>query len=276
MSLLYNPASKKLLDRIVLDMPHALLLDGPDGVGLATIARDIAWHDLAGVIQSTDADGNVDTSTKGSIRISQVRELIQSTRGKLTSRRVYVIDDIDKMTLQSQNAFLKLLEEPNEFTSFILTTHRPQQLLPTVLSRVQRVHIGLVSDADSRAFIKKNGISDTRKTEQLLFLASGLPAELTRLIKDEARFATQSKYVADARTLLQGTPYERAMIAHKYHGDRVSALDMLTLGQRIARHSLQTTATEALVARTEHLANTYERIAANGNIRLQLMDFVLQ
>ena len=45
MSLLYNPETKQLLDKVTTDMPHALLLEGPAGVGLSTIARDLAWHD---------------------------------------------------------------------------------------------------------------------------------------------------------------------------------------------------------------------------------------
>ncbi len=275
-SLRYNPESKKLLDTVALNLPHALLIDGPDGVGLLTIAREIAWRDLAGVIQSTDSKGAVDTSAKGVIRVTQIRELIQSTRGKLTERQIFVVDEADKMNQQAQNAFLKLLEEPNEHVSFILTSHAAHQLLPTVLSRVQRVHIKPLDTADTRSFITHLGVTDARKIEQLVFLADGLPAELTRLVKDEGRFAAQSTYVADARALIQGNPYQRAIVAHKYHGDRSAALDMLAVGQQIIRRTLKKNPTEALIETIERFADTYDRIAANGNIRLQLMNLVIQ
>lgn len=276
MSLLYNPETKQLLDKVTIDMPHALLLEGPVGVGLSTIARDLAWHDLAGLIQSTDNENNVDISSKGVIRISQIRDLIESTRSKLTKRRVYVIDEADKMSIQAQNAFLKLLEEPNKLVSFILTSHTPQKLLPTIISRVQRIHIKPIDQASSRNLIKNKGVNDERKQAQLLFLAGGLPAELSRLINDEKLFTERSTYAADARTFIQGTPYQKAMIAQKYHGDRASALEMLTVAQQILRHSLSSNPSPSIVRLSDQLADAYDRILANGNIRLQLINLVLQ
>ena len=260
MSLLYNPETKQLLDKVTIDIPHALLLEGPVGVGLSTIARDLAWHDLAGLIQGTDNENNVDIST----------------RGKLTKRRVYVIDEADKMSIQAQNAFLKLLEEPNRFVSFIMTSHAPQKLLPTIISRVQRIHIKPIDQASSRNLIKNKGVNDERKQAQLLFLAGGLPAELSRLINDEKLFTERSTYAADARTFIQGNPYQKAMIAQKYHGDRTSALEMLTVAQQILRHSLSSNPSPSIVRLSDQLADAYDRILANGNIRLQLINLVLQ
>ncbi len=275
MSLIYNPATRQLIDRISDNLPHALLLEGVEGVGLASAARDIAWHDLAAVIQSTDSDGNVDVTTKGIIRIPQIRELIMQTRAKLMSRRVYIIDEADKMNVQAQNAFLKLLEEPVPHVHIILTSHAPNKLLPTVLSRVQRIHMQPITTAESKQLITKHGITDPRTTQQLLFLADGRPAALTRLIDNPKDLSDQAAVMSDARDFIQGAPYQRAMIAMRYASDRTKALTLLASAQAIVAFSIRSNPTPKLVATANKLSDASEHITANGNARLQLMDLVV-
>lgn len=275
-SLIYNPETKLLLDRTTDALPHALLLEGPDGVGLATIARTVAWRDIAGFVQATDKDGAIDTSAKGVIRVPQIRALIEQARGKYTTRQVFVIDEADKMNHQAQNAFLKLLEEPAPNVHFILTSHAAHQLLPTVLSRVQRVPVRLITTDDSKRLIAKLGVTDARKTQQLLFLADGRPAEIARLAANESLFAEQAALMADAREFIQGTPYGRTLVVSRYYSDRAKTLRLLELAQSIVAFSLTNNPSHELVRTADRLATTYDRIAANGNARLQLMNFVVQ
>ncbi len=75
-------------------------------------------------------------------RIEQVRQdVIQPmslARGE-GQYKVNILIDAEKMREEAANAFLKLLEEPPPQTIFLLTTSRPEQLLPTILSRCQRL-----------------------------------------------------------------------------------------------------------------------------------------
>ncbi len=272
---IYNPDTKQLLDRTIDRLPHALLLEGAVGVGLLTAAKAIAWRELAGITQPTDADGNTDLSAKGVIRVPQIRELITVTRGKFTGPQIFIIDDADKMNVQAQNAFLKLLEEPAPNIHFILTAHHPHTLLPTVLSRVGRLTIKPISNEDSKALIANMGITDPRKVQQLLFMASGRPAALSRLITDEKLFNEQAKLMSDARALIQGKPYQRTIIVAQYYSDRAKTLQLLTLAQSIIGFTLATNPSRELVDMADRLADTYDRIYANGSTRLQLMNFVV-
>ena len=52
--------------------------------------------------------------------------------------KVYIIDEVHKLSTASFNALLKTLEEPPEHVVFILATTHPHELLPTILSRCQR------------------------------------------------------------------------------------------------------------------------------------------
>ncbi len=53
--------------------------------------------------------------------------------------KIFIIEDAHNVNIKTQNAFLKTLEEPPENTVIILTTSQPQNLLPTILSRCQKV-----------------------------------------------------------------------------------------------------------------------------------------
>ncbi|MFO1485573.1 MAG: hypothetical protein U1F71_19580 [Verrucomicrobiaceae bacterium] len=61
-----------------------------------------------------------------------------------------VIVDAERMNVQAQNAFLKTLEEPPPNTLLLLLTTQPEQLLPTIQSRV--IEIGLMPPAGARIF----------------------------------------------------------------------------------------------------------------------------
>lgn len=63
------------------------------------------------------------------------------------ARKVYVIDHADRMTQEAQDALLKILEEPPEFTTFLLLCYNHSSLLPTVLSRVTHLKLHSLADA---------------------------------------------------------------------------------------------------------------------------------
>ena len=75
------------------------------------------------------------------IRIASIRML--ENRIKLSPNegiyKVYIIENAETMGIQAANAFLKTLEEPPNDTIIILTTSKPNSLLPTILSRCQKV-----------------------------------------------------------------------------------------------------------------------------------------
>jgi len=276
MSLIYNPETKQLLKKIQSALPHALLLEGQNGAGLYTAANKLGGLNVAALIQPTDAEGNIDTTSKGIIRLAQIHELHDLTKGKTRETRVFIIDDADRMNIQAQNAFLKLLEEPVANIHFILTAHQPNALLPTVLSRVQRVRIAPVSTLESQHFIKTLGISDPRKAQQLLFIADGKPAELSRLASDEKYFGEQASLMNDARTLISGTQAERMILISQYYADRAKSLQLLQSAKTIASFSLAKSPSHDLISLIDRLATTYERVQANGSTRLQLTNFVIQ
>lgn len=270
-----HPTTLHRIDAYLSDMPHALLITGPAGVGASTIAMEIAAKISKNPIKILpEKDDQVDLE-KGTITVALIRRLYEQTKTKLSHKQVYVIDYAERMASQAQNAFLKLLEEPNKDIIFILVTHEPQKLLPTIHSRVQTLEIQPITSEQSQEFLDTLAISDPTRRAQLLYMANGLPAELRKLADQEEYFAEGAQLVRDARDLLQADPYQKLLVAHKYKDNRAQALRLVDIAIRILRGHVVTDQKTGTTKRLENLLTTYEAIAANGNIRLHLAAFVL-
>lgn len=273
MNLTLHPASQKLLAAYSTHMPHALLITGKSGIGVSTVAENLAKQISKNVtIVLPEKDEKIDLET-GTITVGIIRRLYEQTRTKHS--RVVVIDYAERMATQAQNAFLKLLEEPGSGTTFILACHDPQRLLPTILSRVQQLELREISREASLELVKALGVTDQTKQSQLLYIAEGLPAKLAHLATDEKFFEKEAQSVRDAKELLQASPYDKLLIAQRYRADRPGSLAMLDIALKMTRQSFTATSDSRATRQLETLLDTYDAISGNGNIRLQLARLAL-
>lgn len=268
-----NPINQIRLDTLTDYLPQSLLITGERGVGLLTTARHIADKQLAAITRPQDAKEHDDSN--GTITVQMIRRLYDQTRSKHTTRTILIIDDADRMSLSAQAAFLKLLEEPNANTYFILTSHTPGQLLPTIRSRVQQITLQPATDEQTTAFINSLGVSDTTKQAQLRFIAAGLPAEIMRLVGDDAYFGQRAKIMTDAHKFLQSKPYDQLLITQRYHADRSAALSLVDSMILVARRSLSAKPQSALITQLDKLLSIRSNLQANHSVRLQLIRFMV-
>lgn len=275
MSLVMHPTSDALLSKVIARLPHALLLSADEGVGLGTIARNVAaTYSKHATVVLPEKDDKVDLE-KGSITVDSIRRLYSQTRTKQSGARIIVIDYAERMSHQAQNAFLKLLEEPAEGTSFILASHEPSRLLPTIRSRVQHVELRRITAEQSNELLDSLKVDNATKRSQLLFMANGLPAELIRLNQDDEYFARRVAIMRDARTFLQGSAYDKLLVAQSHKDDRPKTLLMIKDCMKIIEHSLKVQPQLKMVRQLDRLSSIYDAIEANGNIRLQLLTLVV-
>ena len=164
----YNKRAQETLAAFVNGgrFPHALLLEGPEGSGRRTFAREIAAalfcrgeHKPCGscnqcrkVLEQNHPDVEYygGDGSRRSFHIDTIRQLRQNAwllPGEAPCR-VCVLCGAENMTDQAQNALLKILEEPPEHTVFILTAENRAMLLPTILSRVQTIRLEPLTPAE--------------------------------------------------------------------------------------------------------------------------------
>lgn len=270
-----HPLSRRTLDELAVSAPHALIIEGPKGIGLSNAAYYLAA--AMGATTSVvlpERDEKIDLE-KGTISIDIIRRLYDQTKTRAAKQRVVVIEYAETMGLQAQNAFLKLLEEPTASTHFILLTTDVSAFLPTITSRAQHLTLRRPAREVSEALLDAAGVTEATKRSQLLFIADGLPELLTQLIGDPDAFEARATIMRDARELIQGHSYTRLTIAHRYKDDREDAITLLGDAMRLLRLSVQTHPSREHMARLEQLLLASERIHANGNVRLQLSALVI-
>lgn len=158
-------------------LPPSLIFAGPDGVGkgMAAVALAQLFNCTTRAADATDSCGScaacsriergvhadvmvIEPGDTGSIKVEQVREAIQRSayRPFEGRRRVVIVDEADAAVGEAQNALLKTLEEPPPASTFVLVTSRPDLLLPTVLSRCQRLRFGRLAAADVAAVLMRD------------------------------------------------------------------------------------------------------------------------
>lgn len=266
----FHPVTAVRIDQIKQHLPQSLLISGPDGSGLRAVADVIADGSHATVISVEPRKEDTIDYEKGVISVEAIRKLYETTKTIERHRRFIIINDAEKMGQQAQNAFLKLLEEPTQNTYFILLSHIPSKLLPTIISRVQTVVVRKITAEQTTALLHNLKVTDEQRKSQLQFIASGLPARLTRLASDETAFQRQVRIIQDARLSLQGSPYEKMRVIQKYKDNRYDALQLVTFSLKLLEGSVKNTRPQETIALMQRLLNCYEAIEANGNLRLQL------
>lgn len=192
-------------------MHHGWILAGAKGVGKGAFARAAAAALVAepGVSQppvtahpdvivldhlpSTEdeekkrADGKPYT-VKRNITVDQIRRMESRlvTRPTLGSRRVVIIDPADNLEKGAVNALLKSLEEPPAGTFFLLVTHRPGRLLPTVRSRCRVLRFPRVDAATMDAILRDQAPqADAAARAAAIAAAEGSPGTALAFVEQD-------------------------------------------------------------------------------------------
>lgn len=268
-TLLIHQTTRLSLEAAIKHPPHALLLIGPRGMGKFTLAQ--AWAQKVAGFYSAQV---LSPDEKGTIAIDSIRELYRATRTKQSGRQVVIIDHAEAMGDEAQNALLKLLEEPRPGVTFILTASNREALLPTILSRVQTIHVLPVSDQALQTILAKHKDILSDKL-QLLFIAAGRPATLVQLLAEPAAFAKHRAIMQQAKELLAVSMYNRLTSISKLATSRDDCTIILDAMQRMAVMQLKksTTAHEHWLAIAHAAETALYSLEHNGNPKAQLLQF---
>lgn len=173
------------------------------------------------------------------LRIEPIRELITVlSKSALTGGwKVGVLLDADRLTNEAANAFLKTLEEPTPRTLLLLISEQPQALLPTILSRCQRINLGSsrpelpeAVQAAFRDWLMRGVQIDGPVT------ALGMGVELTNLLETVKKsIETETKAVSVSESD-SGVSSDRdrleARVAGRYREVRMRILESVLLWHR--------------------------------------------
>jgi hypothetical protein len=272
-----HATTAQLLERFIAAPSHAVLLTGTTGIGKSYVAQhlanrlldhrytSLAEHPYVRIIAS--ADGKA-------IAIESVRELEHFLSLKVPGvgnlKRVIIIQDSQLLGIEAQNALLKTLEEPPIDTVIIMTAPTPQNLLPTIQSRLQMISVIKPTKADLKLAMPADNFDSNYA------ISGGLPGLLHAMLNNGDHPLVAA--VAMARQLLGQTNYDRLLQVDSLSKDKRLTLDTLHILQQMAHISLQTAqepASKRWRAVLEASYSAAEALDASGNPKLVLTNLLL-
>lgn len=237
--------------------PHAVLIEGEEGSGKKTLARDIA---CALVCRSEnkpcmqcsqcrkareklhpDIFEYIPSGGANSFHVETVRDVINDAYIKPNEAdyKIYILAEADCMNTSAQNALLKILEEPPSYVVFILTAKSKSAMLSTVLSRCVTVNLEGVDIRDGAKRIctlaEDVDYDTARKTLEIF---NGNIGRALNSLNDSK--TTQLVQVCDeiCRGLVEGSEYAALTACSALQRDRQAVVFVCDMLKSIFRDAL--------------------------------------
>lgn len=203
------------------------------------------WRELAistpyfGMNHWLDAMGA--ENQQAQIFVKESDELVRklSLKSSEGGYKVVIIWLPEKMKVECANKLLKLLEEPPAQTVFLLVSEEPDRILPTILSRTQRINVPRLEDAEIAEALKARfGLQDTDAAETAR-LAEGSYLQALEII----HLSEDTQLFFGLFVSLMRLAYQRKVKEMREWSDTVAAMgrerqkDFLTYCQRMVRES---------------------------------------
>lgn len=188
----HNDTRKSLIHSIeVENFSHAHLITGEDGIGKSFVAFEAAINILGkdSYREYADISECRILNNRKSISVEQIRSIIEESnrRPYEGNRKVIILHNADKMTIQAQNAFLKTIEEPPVGVFILLLCENQEKLLDTIKSRCQIHKLRKLSEKEMDEFIHKK-YQDISKDEikAVKAFADGVPGRAIKFIDNDS------------------------------------------------------------------------------------------
>lgn len=292
MEMLLHPLTSHQLDLAATAPAGTYLFAGPTGCYKTEAARELARRlncrgDSGGPCVSCRwlTGGNhpnllvVEPRDRPSLTVEQIRQLqadLSLSNYDSHGQRVVVIHPAEALTLEAQNALLKLIEEPPGATVMILVSSAPDRLLPTVRSRAQTVFFALMAPAAVAGHLQQSGVESALATEAAE-LAGGAPRLAHTLTADAAQLELYRRLDTLAGQLLVAPLFDRLAAARQL-AEAKTPLPVLgeRLQQRLRAALRVNPDDQPSITRLESVNRFWRRLQANVTPRVALEGLLLE
>ena len=169
-------------------LSHAHLIAGEDGVGKGKLANILAKFILNGYLDREYVDIINYSSEKSSFGVDDVRDIIEEVYKKPfeKDKKVIIIHEGNKLTIQAQNALLKTIEEPPKGVYIIILWESLELILDTIKSRCEIYKLKPLTKSELYEYIKiKKFNYDENEIKSAIAFSEGVPGRIDRYFNDD-------------------------------------------------------------------------------------------
>lgn len=220
---------------------HAYIVDGDSGIGKLDFALECARALLCSeqkkpcgycnACRKALSGEHPDVFVIGREKaagIADVRELIRRSflKPNDSDRQIFIVNNAGKLREDSQNALLKLFEEPPESVTIFLLTESRASLLPTVLSRGQRIHLDGLRESELAEKLRERfpGIRDNELSQALDISGGNLGSALRYLSKENSAARAKAEKLLFYALSKQNYEVTAALLLPKYKREQLTAI----------------------------------------------------
>ena len=203
----YSDLINNFKDRCLKNtLSHAHLIAGEDGIGKSKLANILAKLILNGDLEREYVDIINYKSSKASFGVDEVRDIIEEVSKKPFEgdRKVIIIHEGNKLTIQAQNALLKTIEEPPIGVHIIILCESLELILDTIKSRCEIYKLTPLTKNELYEYIKIKGFdyneSDIRSA---IAFSEGIPGRIDRYFNDENLRELRNKVIELIKSLIK-------------------------------------------------------------------------
>ena len=170
------------------EISHAHIIVGEDGIGKSNLANKFA-RSILGKSEDKDYIDIINyRCKKSSFGVDDIREIVEEINKKPFEgdKKVIIIYDGNKLTVQAQNALLKTIEEPPKGVFIILLCESLELILDTIKSRCQIYKLSPLTKNEIRLYIDNindNGISEDEINAAIAY-SEGIPGKAEAFLRD--------------------------------------------------------------------------------------------
>lgn len=169
-------------------LSHAHLIVGEDGVGKGKLANILAKFILNGDLNREYVDIINYSSEKSSFGVDDVRDIIEEVYKKPfeKDKKVIIIHEGNKLTIQAQNALLKTIEEPPKGVYIIILCESLELILDTIKSRCEIYKLKPLTKSELYEYIKiKKFNYYENEIKSAIAFSEGVPGRIDRYFNDD-------------------------------------------------------------------------------------------
>lgn len=290
--LIGNEKIKSLLKNSVQtnNVLHSYLFVGTDGIGKSLFAKEFAHMILCNSNQEKpcmtcksclEFQGGshpdylqIEPEDGKTIKIEQIRYLQEKIAEKpvTSEKKVYIIQNSDKMTREAANGLLKTLEEPPSYAALILLTENESKLLATIKSRCTKIAFQSLSEAEIKNYLKKQN-NEQNMTSNMIRQCQGSIGRLIKIQEEQEIYSQVEKVIGNIKKEDISQIWKEAEVLYQAKENIMDLLDYMNV---IFFEKLREEQDMRYTKAVAIIEETKKRITANSNYDMSIDNLLLR